>query len=52
MTPILLFALIAGIAGWSLHKRWYGVTYFCTALLIWMLLMQMIIAYSMHWGVN
>lgn len=48
MTPILLYALIAAGLGWSVHKKWWGVAVVCGSLLVWMLVMQLIIALSMR----
>jgi hypothetical protein len=46
--PLLIYALIAALLGWSIHKRHWGVSAFALSLLIWLLLMQCIIAYSLH----
>jgi hypothetical protein len=48
MTPILLYTLIAAGLGWSIHKKMWGIAVFCGAMLVWMLVMQLIIAISMH----
>jgi hypothetical protein len=48
MTPFILYALFAGLFGLSIHKRWYGIAAFAVCLIVWMLLMQCIIAYAMH----
>jgi hypothetical protein len=48
MTPLIIYAFFAGIMGFCIHKKWYGGAAFAGAMLIWMMLMQLIIAYSLH----
>lgn len=52
MTPILLYALIAGGMGYAIHRKKWGIAAFCGAMLVWLLLMQCVIAYSMHGVIN
>ena len=48
MTPLLIYALFAGLMGVCIHKKWYGGAAFSIAMLIWLLLIQGIIAYALH----
>ena len=46
--PILVFAAFAAGFGFCIHKKWYGGAAFLGSIMIWLMLMQCIIAYSMH----
>ena len=46
--PVLLYLLVAAGLGLSIHKKKWGIAAFCGAFMLWLLLMQCIIAYSMH----
>jgi hypothetical protein len=46
--PVLLYLLVSAGFGFAIHKKKYGWVAFCGATMIWLLLMQCIIAYSMH----
>jgi hypothetical protein len=46
--PFFIFAALAGIFGFCIHKKWYGGAAVAGSIMIWMMLMQVIIAYSMH----
>lgn len=48
----IIYALFAGLLGFSVHKKWWGSAAFAVAVLVWMLTMQLIIAYSMHSSLN
>lgn len=48
MSPFLLYTLFAALLGWSVYKRYWGITAFAVCLIVWMLLMQAITAYMLH----
>jgi len=48
MVPLFLYALFAGLLGLCIHKKWYGGAAFSIAMIVWMLLMQCIMAYMTH----
>jgi hypothetical protein len=48
MSPLLFYAIIAGLMGFSIHKKWWGGAAFCLAMLIWVVVIQLIQAYLMH----
>jgi hypothetical protein len=52
MTPLLFYAIIAGLGGYSIKKKWWGGAAFCGAMLVWLLLMQCISAYMFHGTAN
>jgi hypothetical protein len=45
MIPLFLYALFAGLMGFCIHKKWYGGASFAGAMLVWMLLVQVLMAY-------
>jgi hypothetical protein len=50
--PIEIYALFAALAAFALQKRWWGLFFFCASILVWLLLMQIVIAIQMHAGLN
>lgn len=52
MTPLLFYTVMAGLFGYSVYKKWWGVTAFAGCMVVWLLLMQCIAAYMFHGTVN
>lgn len=52
MTPLTFYAVLAALAAFALHKKSYGALFFFCAGLLWLLMMQCIIAYTLHGGSN
>jgi hypothetical protein len=52
MTPFLFYVVASALLGVSVYKKWWGITTFAGCMVIWMLLMQCIIAYMMHGTAN
>ena len=52
MSPLLFYALMSGLFGYSIHKKWWGIVAFSGCMIAWLLLMQCIYAYMMHGTVN
>ena len=46
--PLIIYTITAGLFGWSIQKKRWGLSAFFAAMLVWLLLMQCIIAYSLH----
>ncbi len=40
MLPLLMYAAFAGGMGWSIHKKNWGAAAFFSAMLVWMLIIQ------------
>jgi hypothetical protein len=52
VNPLELYAVIAGLTAYALHKRKWGWVFFGCALLLWLVLMQIVIAYQLHGTVS
>ena len=52
MSPLFLFALFAGLGGYSIHRRWWGAAAFSGAMMLWMVVIQICIAISMQSHLN
>jgi|HubBroStandDraft_1064217.scaffolds.fasta_scaffold192783_2 hypothetical protein len=52
MTPFMMYMAAAALLGFSVYKKWWGITAFAGCVLVWMLLMQAVIAYMMHGTAN
>jgi len=48
MTPFLFYTAMAGLLGYSVYKKWWGITAFAGAMLVWLMLVQCIMAYMLH----
>lgn len=51
MTPVFLYAMIAGGAAYALHKRKWGWFFFACAALLWLVLMMILNTYMAHGSV-
>lgn len=52
MNPLTIYAVIAGLTAYALHKRKWGFFFFGCASLTWLLLIQIIAAYMLHGNFN
>jgi hypothetical protein len=48
LSPLILYALFAMLLGLSVHKRWWGGAVFALAMLIWMIVIQLCYAITLH----
>ena len=48
MSPLLFYAIMAGLMGYSIHKKWWGLAAFAVAMIAWILALQFIAAYMLH----
>lgn len=48
MNAFMFYAVFAGCAAFALHKKRWGWFFFACAGLVWLLLMQCILAYATH----
>ena len=52
MTPFLLYTALSALFGVSVYKKWCGITAFSASMLVWVMLVQVLMAYMLKGTAN
>lgn len=52
MTPFLFYTAMSALLGVSVYKKWWGITAFSASMLVWMIVVQCLMAYMLKGTAN